>query len=308
MTESIRRPPSDTATPPFTQNQLRGIARSMVSLILAQVLYAISGIHVFGVEPFAGLKDWADTLVATANDAYYNASVAQGAADYANSSITGLLTTDVSGGQSLFSSFEGTAATNIGASFTQEYDGTGSGTFGLDGAGNTKWNKSGGFTRRCFARHNTALTTDYQRGRVVITTRPQNAISGTAPAIYVCLRMNAACDTLVYARLENDFAAIGCLVGGSETVLHSGSVTINNGDVIDFYAGTDNDDREFILKRNGVNLLSPFTDASAVSSYGSSYLYAGLGNLAPSWAFFTSQGDPGKVAAWAAVDRQATTY
>jgi len=308
VADNLRRAPSDTAAPPFTQNQLRGIAKSMVNLILANVLYAISGISIFGVEPFDGLKGWADELVATANDAYYNASVAQSSADYANAQITGLIPTDVSGGVSVNSTFDGPAGTSIGASFTQEYiDGPGSGTWGLDGSGNTKWNKSGGSWRVCIARHVTPTATEFQRVRIVLASKPESPNFGGTPRNYLCGRINSAATTFVYASVSYNNLQIGCYNSGTDTVLKTVSHTPNVGDVYDLYIGTDVDDYEFIVKRNGTE-VTRHTDSGHVSQKDSSHLGVGLGCVATDKNVFTGQAIPGAVTAWGGLDRQPTSY
>lgn len=306
----IHDEPPDNSTEYAMQQLVRrvkGFGPALIKHALAQVLYAVAGISIGGVEPFAGLAHWADQLEQQASDAYFNASVAQGSADYANSQITGLLTTDVSGGVALFSTFNGPAATNIGGEFTQVYSGSGGGTWGVDGVGNTRWNASGGLTRICWARHNTPVTTDFQRVRIVLTTKPWSESLGQIPANFLLGRVNSACDTFVYARFSYLSMQLGCVVSGSTTVFDTVSFSPQLGDVIDFYIGTDDDDRELIVRRNGIDVLS-YTDSADVSSKGSSYRYVGLGAMATDRNFFSAQSVPGQYAAWAGIDRQSTTH
>lgn len=301
----IRRPPS-ALTPPFTTEQLKALGQSLKWRIAADILLAVSGIEIFGQQVFAGLSVWANDLRTRADQAYASAYAAQGAADYANAQLTGImLISDVGGGVSLTSGFDGDEDDNLGGSWTQEYDGPGGGTFGLDGESHAVWDKSGGLARRCFARHNSTLDTDYQRGRIVVTTVPQKIALGNKPGLYIVLRCNAACDTLTYARVSADEVAVGCLVSGTDTELETAAVTVSTGDTFDFYAGTDADDRQFILRRNGVDVID-HTD-SGTATVGSGYRYPGLGARATS-ILFLSQADPGAVTAWGAIDRLATSY
>jgi hypothetical protein len=72
-----------TLAAPRTQTQMRATGQAMVDIILAQVLYALSGINVLGVhflDPFGILRSFADGLVAQANAAYAQANAASAAA------------------------------------------------------------------------------------------------------------------------------------------------------------------------------------------------------------------------------------
>lgn len=299
--------PDLTPPPALDWNKIQAFARFALDSFIGQIAIAFGGINILGWKPFDFLADWGQQRIAEAQANYLAATNAQGAADYANSQITGLLTTDVSGGVALYTSFDGPAATDIGANFTQVYSGPGGGTWGVDGAGNTRWNASGGGYRICTARHNTPVTTNYQRIRVVLTSKPWSERAGQIPANFLYGRMNAAGDSLVYARFTYASMQVGCIVAGSTTVFATVSFSPNLGDVLDFYIGTDDDDREFIVRRNGVDIVSCI-DSAAVSDMGSSNLYVGLGAMATDRDFFTAQSVPGQIAAWAGIDRQATTH
>jgi hypothetical protein len=91
--------------------------------------------------------------------------------------------------------------------------------------------------------------------------------------VYLCARMNDAATQAdldcVFLRFGARQVAFGYVVDGSFTDF-SGSVTSRDfysGDEVQFFVGTDDDDREFVCKVNGVTVLS-FTDSSDVSPLG----------------------------------------
>ena len=160
--------PDLTPTGGLDWNRIQAFTRFALESFVGQIAIAFGGIDIAGWKPFDFLADWGQDRINEAAANYLAATNAQGSANFANSQITGLLTTDVSGGVALFSSFDGVAASSLGASWTQVYGGPGGGTYGIDGLGNAVWNLSGGFYRNSFARYNTPLTTDYQRARIVL--------------------------------------------------------------------------------------------------------------------------------------------
>jgi hypothetical protein len=296
-------------TPPggLDWNRIQAFARFALESFIGQIAIAFGGIDILGWKPFDFLADWGQARIAEAQANYIAATTAQNAANYANAQLTALLVTDVSGGVSINSSFDGSAAASLGGSWTQIYGGPGGGALGIDGQGNAVWYKSGGFYRASSAHYNTPLATDYQRGRIVLATVPEHASFGSNPLNSILLRTNAALDTFVYAELSDSGVTIGCVVSGAVTILQPLTCTVANGDTWDFYAGTEIDAREFIIKRNGVEQIR-VTDSSAISQLGSSYLYAGMSAQAADKSVFTDQGLPGAVTAWGAIDRQAATH
>ncbi|OYN80413.1 DUF7257 domain-containing protein [Mycolicibacterium sphagni] len=278
----------------FSRAVLTEIARRIVAL--PGTIYTSVEAALTDLANFLGLK-------------WVGIDSAQSAADYANEQLLGLLVTDVTGGVSLNSPFDGPAATNLGGSFTQVYSGPGGGTWGVDGFSSTKWNRSGGQYRRCIARHNTPLATSTQRIRLVISTLPWTASAGGAPVNYACGRVNAACDSYVYARYNNNGALrLGCVSAGTDTEFNTVSFNPALGNTIDLYLGTDNSDRQFLVRRNGVDVMPPYTDTAGISAMGPSNLFVGLGAMATDRNVFTEQSIPGGIGAWGAIDRQATTY
>lgn len=306
--------PRTSPQAPFTPQQLKGIGTAMRYRFLADVLYAVAGIEVLGQTPFAGLANWAQELEDRADEAYLSAFHAQRSANYANSQLIvltgGGLASDVPGGVALFADFNGSAATNLGADFTRTSTGSGGGNFGPNGDGLAVWKKSGGQDRWHYDRHNTALATDYQAILVLMANPPQNPYLGGDAYTYLRGRINAADDTWVYCRIGNNDLQVGCVVSGATTIFETIEIETNPGDVWLFVVGTDIDDREFIVKQNGITVWRDIDDA-AVSQLGSGYRYVGLGNKAANRAFlvipFADQTRPGDLDMWTAADRLATS-
>jgi hypothetical protein len=303
--------PSQPAGAPYSQAQLRGIGQAMRWRFLADVLYAVAGIEIFGINPFGFLSAWADDLSARADAAYNIAIGAQSAANYANGQLTLNMTSDVTGGVSISAGFTGAAANNLGAGWNRVSVGSGGGNFGPNGSGQAVWKRSGGLPRAHYDRNTTALATDIQGIRMLVSTRPQSGGGSTSWSAlngnsYNTLlgRMNAAQDCAVFARIGRSAVGIGAIVSGSETILGGTALTVADGDVWTLLLGTDASDREFLLKQNGVVRLA-VTDSGAVSQMGGAYRYAGLASEASANLF--TQWDTGAVDAWSAVDRQPTT-
>jgi len=78
---------------------VQGFTTAFIDVILAHVLYALAGISIFGVDPFAGLTAWADELMAQANQAIASAATANNGVAATNSqlSLTGATAVHVSG-------------------------------------------------------------------------------------------------------------------------------------------------------------------------------------------------------------------
>ena len=304
--------PREMVRPPKTQKQLKGAAQAANNLLLANVLYAVSGIRVLGLSPFIGLRSWADELVQRANDAYYGALDAQASANYANGRLTILaginLAAGVPGGVVVSSDFSGASASSLGSVFSRVSVGSGGGGFGPNGQGHATWKKSGGLPRANYDRNELHLATDYQASQIVVSKRPEvggnnpnwDAPGGT-PYNLMLLRANEAQDSAVYARVGRQRVHVGYIVGGSWTNLRSELSTTADGDNWTFLVGTDEEDRRFILKRNGVPVID-VVDDDAGSQLGEDYRFAGIG--AECAAGFFVQVAPGEIDAWAAADRQ----
>jgi hypothetical protein len=75
---------------------LEGFGPYLIESVLAQVLQAVSGISIFGIDPFAGLATWATNLQDSANTALETAEGAQSTATTASTTSTNIISTVIS--------------------------------------------------------------------------------------------------------------------------------------------------------------------------------------------------------------------
>lgn len=68
-------PPPVRSVKPLTAGQIGAFGTIVVDLILAQVAFALGGVNILGMKPFAFLTDWGNSLVQQASDAYKNSFV-----------------------------------------------------------------------------------------------------------------------------------------------------------------------------------------------------------------------------------------
>lgn len=86
---------------------------TLFDLVLSRVLYAIADVNVLGIQPFAGLRTWADDLSNQAITAYNTAATAQAGLDTTVAGITG--TTDPTQVAPVVSSLQDTSTSNASA-------------------------------------------------------------------------------------------------------------------------------------------------------------------------------------------------
>ena len=307
---TIHTPPPSAPSPVNAPTpQYIGVIGSVIlDLILAQIAIALGNVTVLGQRPFAFLSEWGRELQQRAQDAFANAQIAQGSANFANSQLAiltgGGLASDVAGGVSLSDQFVGASANNLGASWTRASEGSGAGNFGPNGAGQAVWKKSGGLARIHIDRHNTPLATDYQAVFIVLSAPPQSPSFGSESFTFLLARMEDE-DTFVWLRISHNQLTVGKRAGGSWSTWVSVSATVAAGDSFTFYVGTDSDDREVIVKQNGVAKIT-HTDATS-SAFGASYRYVGIASEAKERNFLTDQTVPASLEVWSASDRLPAT-
>lgn len=289
---------------------MRGIGQAMRFRHLADVLYALAGVEVFGISPFAGLTNWADELVDRANDAYAGALNAQTSANFANSQIAAFLTdrmaSEVPGGIALSESFGTAVSSNLGANYTRRSVDVGNGTWGPNGSGLCVWTKNGGNNRYHFDRRNDPLATDYQIVRTVNSSIAESSTTAWRPKNYLRGRINAGQTSWVFAAVEYDQLLVGFWADNNEHILATVPVTPEVGDTWLFYIGTAEDDREFIVKQNNI-VRWQGKDEAGLSYLGADYRYVGLGAHGAAGFGFFSQRAPATLDAWAAADRLPAT-
>lgn len=307
---TINTPPQEvrSAAPQLTAQRIGVIGQVILDLVLAQVALALGNITILGQKPFAFLTQWGQELQQRAIDAYTNAGVAQSSANYANSQLSiltgGALASNVTGGVAVSAPFTGASANTLGSSFSRTSEGPGAGNFGPNGSGQAVWKKSGGLWRRHIDRNTTALATDYQALFMVVSKPAEAPSFGSDAYTYLLARMNSTAATFVYCRIGRTNLEVGKRSGGTWTAWTSVDITANAGDQFAFLVGTSTDDREVIVRQNGVTRLT-YTDTS--SALGSDYRYVGLASQCAERNFLTDQTRPAELDVWSAADRLPAT-
>lgn len=305
-------------TPSATNAQLQALVKSRATAIryhlLADVLFAVSGsvsgIPLIGPAVSNALSAWATDLEQRAQDAMDSAVGAQETANYANIQLSiltsGSLASDVPGGVSINAQFNGDEDTDLGSGWLRVSDGVGGGNYGPNGSGQAVWKKFGGLRRRHIFRNDTPLATDYQIIVCVMSTPVQATSLGSDAYSYLIARSNSAATTFIWVAIGNDAVSVGKTVGGSwSSPWFATSVTTRPGDQWMFIVGTDVDDRQLLLKQNGVTRID-WTDTSS-SAMGSDYLYVGVGAQAADRNLILDQTKPGELDVWIAADRLPTS-
>lgn len=294
--------------------QIRLQGELFIQTFIGRVAIAFGGINIFGWKPLEFLAEWGQKRIDDALANYEAATNAQLSANYANKQLTvltgGSLATSVTGGVAVNDQFNGTSASTLGSAWTRTSDGSGSGTFGPNGAGRAVWGKSGGLRRRHLDRFNTPLATDYQAVFVVLGKPAEKTPLLTTANGYTWLI--ARCNTggtsgtdytFVWCRIGQNSLAVGKTVAGDwKDPWQSATVTVNSGDQIAFIVGTDTNARQLIIRQNGIVRID-HTDTSS-SDYGTGYLYVGVASQAGG---AIPQTAPAELDLWAAADRQPTT-
>lgn len=169
---------------------------------------------------------------------------------------------------------------------------SGGGTITTDGANATL--TGGG---KAIATYQTLKSvTNFQVIKLVLATAPRS----NSDYVYLIGRSNTDRSTYVFARLNKSSAAVGCVVGGAETVWATQSdppyprpsIHPRAGDTWELWCGTGTAQGQFLVVRNGATIIN-HTDAAAQSQVGDDYL---------DWGFGFAGSDPGSVAVWTAND------
>lgn len=164
----------------------------------------------------------------------------------------------------------------------------------------------GGLWRRHTDRNNTDLATDYQALFAVVSRPPDAPSIGSDAYTYLLGRMNSAADTFIYLRIGRDNIEIGKRDSGSWTAFTNVDITCNPGDQFTMVIGTATDDREIIVRQNGVPRIPSYIDTSA-SAMGSGYRGVGIASQCAERNFLTDQTKPAEVDVWSAADRLPAT-
>ena len=245
------------------------------------------------------------------------ATAAQATANTANTGVAQLFAIIdgiLSGGASFSDTFD-RSGSGLGSSYTERVFGPGAGGWGTNGF-DLYWGPGGAVDNTIHGRRNTALTTDYQAGQIIVGTPAGGNTSSTE--VRIILRQNAAQTDNVIARIITGIsgpdtltsAEIGYTVGDVYTRLGATEpVTFIDGDRWEFRAGVKDpvtlvvDDYRFQLYRNSALVLDR-TDATMASQIGASHRYPGPGMRAGVSLFFAFiQVAATPIQAFAAADR-----
>jgi hypothetical protein len=244
-------------------------------------------------------------------------AVAQKSANFAN--ITNTITkattlaAAVTSGVAVTDAFNGTAANDLGASWTRTSTGSGSGFWGPNGTGSAVWKASGGVARQHYDRHSTPLFTDFQAVMTVVSAYPQ--VNSRGPAYtYLVGRADSnqlSTATFVYLRIGNNSLALGkCVAGTFATPWVVQETTNVAGDQISFLLGTNASQRNFIVVQNGFAVINHTEDPPS-SAFGASNRYVGVINSATfnptALPSRRTQISPAALDLFAAADRQSST-
>ena len=242
-------------------------------------------------------------------------AVAQKSANFAN--ITNTITkattlaAAVASGVAVTDAFNGTAANDLGASWTRSSAGSGSGFWGPNGSGSAVWKNSGSLARQHYDRHNTPLFTDFQAVMTVVSKYPTQVFN-PSNFTYLVGRANSnvlSSGTFVYLRISNNQLALGKCVSGTFNAPWVTVATTNvAGDQISFLLGTNASQRNFIVVQNGFAVIN-HTDTTS-SDYGSGFRYVGvINNGVPGKRTYSgfSPITPASLDLFAAADRQSST-
>lgn len=285
-----------------------GFAEAILFQLVGAIVALIGPIPIIGpiVQSLANFLGLTHTTANTATD---NANNAQNSADNANTGVAQLnaqLAVIVAppGGVVLTDNFDRTGD-SLGTNYFQKYFGPGAGTLETDG-NNALWDITGSGSAICRAHHITPLTTNNQMCSIV-QTAPKNA-SNTDPNLQLILRANASMTECVTALVWFDAVEIGYVIADSYQRLGVvEALDSANGDRWEFRAGTEANNRQFLLYRND-GLVCDRTDVANLSIMGSFNLFAGFGMQAgqtfvPFLGFI--QSSPPEIQGWAAADRAA---
>lgn len=284
-----------------------GFALAIIGALVNAIVAILGPIPVVGtiVETLASFLGLTHT---TANDAVEIGTNAQASADNANVGVARLegrvSSSDVPGGVFIDDTFD-RSGSDLGTDYDQIYLDAGIGTVGTS-SNNAHWSTNGSDPRVCIARHLTPLFTEYQGAQIVQDTVVATTTNGAS--LEILLRCNATEDTYVVAHIGVSSVEIGFKLSGTYTRLGAAVGLFNNaGDRWTFKAGTDTDDREFVLYQNTTEVCRR-TDTGATSQFGTGYEFAGFvmaagNNFFP--PFFFAQTAPPDLQSFTAYDRLA---
>lgn len=197
-------------------------------------------------------------------------------------------------------------AGSLGSDFSQNYSGSGTGVWGING-GRAAWQPQNNSDRRSDVLYNpTPSATDYQMVGAAFATSPEDPFFTNQAYNMLKGRMNAAQTTYVYAALRKYHAELGCVVSGVPTIfaqLTSGFSFKSTG-LYWLRCGTTGGLRVFQIMEGNIPILT-HTEVGTTSQLGASFRYTGM--AANAYANSVGTNSPGQVSAWAFADNQPPT-
>lgn len=207
-----------------------------------------------------------------------------------------------------FSTYAST--TNLPASFTQSYSGSGTDPLGVYGGRVRRAMTGNNTARSTTALYNVFVTnTDYQLIPGIWTVKPSNDGLGNRSYFYLNGRVNSADTSKVYVKFGSDSAELGCYVAGVKTTFTvignggSGTFSFKAGALYILYTGTIGGLRIFQLTENGIPIIT-YSDGSSVSQAGASYRGGGM---AAEWPTSLGNMKPGELMVWGLTDNAFPT-
>ena len=283
-----------------------GAIKQPISQLVELLITALDLIPVIG-EPIGDRVEYLASIFGLMKS---NTEGAQFSADHANVGVAQLeaklASGNVPGGVLIDDTFD-RAGSDIGPNYTLSYFGVSAGVVRI-GDGNVNWEANGGSDRGCFVRHNTPLGTNNQAVAIVQSTKFPTITNPTH--LRLILRADASMTNFVEARFAREGCSIRKVVGGASTTLGTASGRNADGDRWTYKAGTDIDDRNFVLYCNSDVILDVTDTAGPLSLIGASNRFAAFLMFAgtqviPIFPFPTQQIGPPSIQSFTANDRLA---
>lgn len=192
-------------------------------------------------------------------------------ANSVNTQQNALIDEILSGGGGIIETFDGPEMTTL-TNFSQRRLSGVAGTSGRKN-GSAHWDPSGSADSIMINTHNTALQSNNQKASLIINS---NIGPNSNPSrLGIQLRCNDAQDTYIEGRIERNTCEIGYVINDVYTRLGSQSGHSGAAGTWELVAGTSDDERQFLLYRNG-QLLVDETDSADASAMGANNLKTGF--------------------------------
>jgi hypothetical protein len=231
-------------------------------------------------------------------------NTAQGSANLANSEVAVIKSTlesMASGGISGSDTFDRALASTLGSSYSQVGFGGGGGTYGTNGLGQASWDASGS-SERSFVniRNDVAFTTKYQVCTLLLTEKVK---SGGNRSVWMVPRCDSAGNNFVYARVHDDIVEVGAYYSGAFHWWDEVEYDNADGERWDFWAGTSASDRQYVVKRNNVTILTVNEPGTSSGIDPATYNRPAFAVTAGASAFFAPQSVPPDIDVFTWADR-----